>query len=291
MAVDAKLVKQLRDRTNLGMNDCKKALEESNGDMEAAIDLLKKWGELKGAEKASRVATEGRIGLFSNNSATSVSMIEVNCQTDFVANSSEFRSLLMSSSLASGKLFAEDEFEQKRKELVAKTGENIVLRRQVLYNRNPNSHITWYLHPGDKLGVILEVCCSKITDDVLSFADDCAMQVAAMSPVFVKKDEIDANTLVRQRRIFEAQLREEKKPEAAWQKIIEGKFGKWRKDIVLLEQESIKDPKKSVDDLRQELVKKLGVELSITRFVRYALGEGLEKKQDDLAEEVSKLIK
>jgi elongation factor Ts len=125
-----------------------------------------------------------------------------------------------------------------------------------------------------------------MTEAAIDFADECAMQVAAMAPLVVSKDDIPADMLVRQRRIFEAQLEEEKKPAASWQKIIEGKFIKWRKDIVLLEQESIKDSKKTIEQMRQEA----GKDVRILRFVRYALGEGLQQTKEDLANEVEKLI-
>lgn len=289
MSVDLKTVKELRDRTNLGMNDCKKALTEANGDIEAAIDLLKKWGDLKGKEKASRIATEGRIGIYSNNSSSLVGIFEVNCQTDFVAKSDEFKNLMFSFSKMDS--FSDITFEQARKELVAKTGENIVMRRKDIFTVGKNCILRWYMHPGDRLGVLLEVQSSNLSLDVVDFADECAMQVAAMSPAFVSKESIPADDLVRQRRIFEAQLKEEGKPEQAWQKIIEGKFLKWRKEVVLLEQESIKDSKKTIEDMRQELIKKIGADVKITRFVRYSLGEGIEKKQEDLGEEVAKLIK
>ncbi len=131
---------------------------------------------------------------------------------------------------------------------------------------------------------------SRQTASYVSFEDNIAMQVAAMTPLVVSKDDLPKDLLDRQQKIFEAQLAEEKKPQTAWPKIIEGKFSKWRKEVVLLEQESITTPKKSVGELLQELNAQLGGEIKISRFVRYALGEGLEKKQEDYAEEVNKLI-
>jgi elongation factor Ts len=286
--VDLKVVKELRDRTNLGMNDCKKALEQANGDIEAAIDLLKKWGELKGKEKANSVATEGLISIFGNNSATVMEIVEINCQTDFVAKSPEFFDLVHSFSKMDA--FSEVNFEKKRHELIAKTGENIVLCRKDKFVVADGCQLRWYNHPGDRLAVLLEVYASQFNKEVLDFADDCAMQIAAMSPLVVSKEQIPADMLVRQRKIFESQLAEEKKPEKSWPKIIEGKFNKWRKEIVLLEQDSIKDPKQTIDMMRQEIDKHISGQVQITRFVRYALGEGQEKKQENLAEEVEKLI-
>jgi elongation factor Ts len=285
--VDINLIKELRDRTSIGMSDCKKALEQSGGDIEAAIDLLKTWGELKGKEKSNKIATEGKIGIFGNNSGSVVGIFEVNCQTDFVANSCEFLDLMSSLDKMSG--FSEETFEKKRQELVAKTGENIVLRRKEIYECARNSSIRWYQHQGNRLGVLLEVYADRLTDEVVDFADECAMQVAAMSPLVVSKDDIPGEMLVRQRSIFEAQLTEENKPKQAWQKIIEGKFAKWRKDVVLLEQESIKIQGQTIDQLRVDLEKRMSTKININRFVRYELGQGLEKKQENLADEVAKL--
>src|SRR5271170_5173346 len=172
MSVDLKLVKELRDRTNLGMNDCKKALEESNGNIETAIDLLKKWGELKGKERATKLATEGKIGMYANNGASVVGIFEVNCQTDFVANSPPFDKLMDSFSKMNG--FSDEEFELRRKELVAQTGENIVLRRKEHWTVSRNSAIRWYVHPGDKLAVIIEVSeTPTLTQTAIDFAEEC----------------------------------------------------------------------------------------------------------------------
>lgn len=300
--IDVKLIKQLRDRTALSMNDCKKALEQSSGDIETAIDLLKTWGELKGKEKEAKIATEGKVWTFSNNSATVVGIMEVNCQTDFVANSNEFHGLLHALADKTS-LNPDGKFEALRKELVAKTGENIVLRRRTVWTDCPeNSFRVWYNHPGNRLAVIVEfVASNRETFEAMhklhgffgtpnSFEDNVAMQIAAMAPLVVSKDDLSTDLTDRQQKIFEAQLVEAKKPQAAWPKIIEGKFAKWRTEVVLLEQESITTPKKTVGELLQELNQQLGGEIRISRFVRYALGEGLEKNQEDYAEEVNKLI-
>ena len=270
---------ELRERTCLSLKDCDKALKQA-GNIEDAILLLKQWGELKGKEKAHKIPTEGIIKIISNIKHNIVSIFEINTETDFLSRSKEFNELV-------SLLNDFDKFELRRKELVAQTGENIVLRRKEQWTPSRHSAIRWYVHPGDKLAVLIEVACeSALTESAVDFADECAMQIAAMAPTVVSKDDIPADVLVRQRRIFEAQLEEEKKPAASWQKIIEGKFIKWRKDIVLLEQESIKDSKKTIEQMRQEA----GKDVQILRFARYSLGEGLEKKQEDLAVEVEKLM-
>lgn len=277
MSADIKTIKALRDRTNLGMNDCKRALEESNNDIEAAIDVLKKWGELKGAAKSNRIATEGRIATFASKDNKMVGMLELSCETDFLSKSQEFYDLLHSfSQLDSFQDAAK--FEEKRFNLVAKTGENIVLRRHdIWHNTKPNSVIRSYVHPGDRLGVLVEVAADGFSKDVVEFADELAMQIAAMNPSVVRKEELPVDETHRQHAIFEAQLTEEGKPMISWQKIIEGKFGKWHKDVVLLEQASIKENKKSINQLRIELEKKLGFSVEILRFVRYELGEHVQK--------------
>jgi elongation factor Ts len=287
------LIKQLRDRTSLGLADCKKALEQSNNNIESAIDLLKQWGELKGKEKENKVATEGLIRYYSNNSGSIKGIVEINCQSDFVAKSDAFGDFVNTVCMTLQKKGAY-EFESKRKELIAKTGENIVVRRHETWTGFSPFSIRYVYPHGDNLASMVEVSISneKLTNnpEFSEFVSDIALQVAAMSPIVVSKKDLSADLIDRQQKIFEAQLTEDKKPVQAWPKIIEGKFSKWRKDIVLLEQESIKVPGKTVNQILEDLSKKLGASITVNRFVRYALGEGLVKAQDDLADEVSKLI-
>ena len=273
--MDINLIKQLRDRTNLSMNDCKKALEQSNSDIEKAIDLLKTWGDLKGKEKEAKIATEGKVYAFST---LKTGIFELNCSSSQMANSAEFQELLHSFYNIPGK------FEDLRNYLSIKSKENILLRRNDVFENFPeNSFRVCYNHPGNKLAVIVEfVVSSQLAMDALlkleshqSFQENIAMQIAAMSPLVVSKENLPKEMIDRQNKIFESQLTAEKRPQAAWSKIIDGKFSKWKKEIVLLEQESIVSPKKSIGELLSELTSVIGGEMKISRFVRYALGEGL----------------
>ena len=299
MPNNIKGITELRERTNLPLKDCARALTEA-GNVEDAITLLKKWGELKGKEKAHKIATEGIVKTFSNNSATVVGIFELNTETDFCSRSKEFNDL--AEMLCNKFDFDETKFEHARHDLIAKTGENIVLRRKEVYTTKDaanssaftvDTYRTVYEHPGNRLGVIVEFVCENPTAMFVEFADDVAMQIAAMAPICVSKDDISSEMLDKQRVIFEGQLVEEKKPEQAWPKIIEGKFAKWRKDVCLLEQENInpaKNGKKSVGQVLEDTEKELGCKITIARFVRYALGEGVVVTKESLADEVSKLI-
>lgn len=298
---------ELRERTSLPLKDCNKALTEA-GNVEDAILLLKMWGELKGKEKAHKIAVEGVVKTFCNPETGDKTLIELNSQTDFCARSKEFNTLV---GMFGGTDFSETKFESARHDLIAASGENIVLHRKDMYEHIDEdgtsvSYVSAYDHPGNRLAVLVEVRATGTQDWVadgltrpancgsfkqfIEFADDIAMQIAAMAPVVVSKDNLSQEMLDKQKSIFEGQLKEENKPIAAWPKIIEGKFGKWRKDVCLLEQESIKTPKKSVEQMKQEVEKTIGCAIEIKRFVRYALGEGRETVKENLADEVSKLI-
>jgi len=294
--VSINLIKELRARTSVSMNDCKRALEAANSDMDAAIDLLKTWGDLKGKEKESKIAAEGKIVIFSNNSSSVVGICELNSQTDFTANSEEFAKL---SHLLCDKMNGFDlvEFEVARKELVAKTGENIVLRRREVWTHGPdNVYRCWYEHPGNKIATIVEFAFSSAHAHAnyvqlkSDFADNIAMQITAMSPLVVSKNDLSEDLIARQKKIFETQLIEEKKPQAAWPKIIEGKFSKWHKDVCLLEQESVVSPGKSIGELLNDLNKQIDGVMSVSRFCRYEVGEGIERPVEDFGDEVKKLI-
>jgi elongation factor Ts len=186
--------------------------------------------------------------------------------------------------------------ESVRQELVAKTGENVVVRRwDRLDAKGPHGFVHAYVHMGGKLAVLLSVEApneaARRSAPFLQFVDNCAMQVAAMNPMVVHKDEIAPHLVAKQKEIFQAQVKEEKKPEQAWSKIIEGKVAKWFTDVTLHGQDNVWDPGKgTIDKLRQELAKELGGEVKLHGFIRLSLGEGIEKKSDDLASEVAKLL-
>ena len=210
--VTASMIKDLRERTGAGMADCKKALTEVGGDMDKAIDYLRTKGLAKAAKKAGREATEGAVVSYIHGGGRIGVLVEINCETDFVA-------------------------------------------------RNP---------------------------DFQAFTREVALQIAAMNPQFVRKEEVSQDVLDKERTVLLAKAKESGKPEPVVQKMVDGQISKWMKEICLLDQAWVKNPDKTIDQLQQELVAKIGENIKVRRFMRYELGEGLEKKKDDFAAEVAK---
>jgi elongation factor Ts len=306
--ITASMVKELRERTQAGMADCKNALVEASGDMEKAVEVILKKGIVKAAARAGRIATEGEVRTLVAANARHGVIVEVNCQTDFVSRGDAFKDFVtkvveVAASAAKGADLGAQKFpgtdrtvDAVRQELVAKTGENMVIRRwERVDATGPHALVHAYVHMGGKLAVLLSVeAPNEATLNAgpfLQFVDNCAMQIAAMNPIVVHKDQVDPAHVAKQREIFQAQLKEEKKPEQAWPKIIEGKVAKWFTEVTLHGQDNVWDPGKgTIDKLRQELAKELGGEVKLHSFIRMALGEGIEKKSDDLAAEVAKMM-
>jgi elongation factor Ts len=210
--VTATLIKDLRERTGAGMADCKKALTEVAGDMDKAIDYLRTKGLAKAAKKAGREATEGAVVSYIHGGGRIGVLVEVNCETDFVARNEDFQ----------------------------------------------------------------------------AFTREVALQIAAMNPQFVRRDEVAQDVIDREREVLVAKAKESGKPEPVVQKMVDGQITKWLKEICLLDQTWVKDPDKTIDQVQQELIAKIGENIKVRRFVRFELGEGLEKKKDDFAAEVAK---
>jgi elongation factor Ts len=303
--ITASMVKELRDRTQAGMADCKAALVESAGDMNKAVDVILKKGIVKAAARAGRIAAEGEVATWVASDEKRAIIVEVNSQTDFVSRGDDFKTFVKNVvSVATKSAVGADLGAQKypgtdktidtvRQELISKTGENVVIRRwAALEAKAPGSIVHSYVHQGGKLAVLLHVEGPDPKNAAFrAFADNVAMQAAAMNALVVRREEIPAADVAKQKEIFEGQLREEKKPEQAWPKIIEGKTAKWFNEVTLLGQDNVWDPPAgTIDKLRQELGKKLGGEVKIHAFVRFSLGEGIERKQEDLAVEVAKTI-
>lgn len=314
VANKTELIKELRSLTQAGMANCKSALEESDWDLQKAVDLVKAKGLQNTTRQESKIAAEGVVRI-SNQTSFAV-MVEVNCQTDFVAKSPAFSTFV--DDVLTGVVQFMDvpqypEFnldkvevngktlEQARKELMASTGENIVVRRWwVEQIAEATSHIATYTHGNSKVGVMVSfgtevpndegnLKCGKDVPGLKEFADNVAMQIAAMSPIAVNKTQLLNDVVNRQQAIFETQLREAKKPEAAWAKILDGKFNKWYSDVCLLNQESVLVQKKTIEDLLNDLQKQVGGTIKIFNFQRCAVGEGIEVVKEDLASEVEKL--
>lgn len=303
--INMQQVKELRDRTQAGLNDCRAALIEAAGDMDKAVDIILKKGLAKSAKRAGAVATEGEVSSAVASDRKSGVLVEVNIQTDFAARNQDFKDFVKNVVAVATKTPAEADLaaqpypagggtvEEVRQALVGKLGENITVRRWAKLTES-SGLVHSYVHMGGKIGVLIAVKLgdlAKATDAaLLKFVDDTAMQVAAMSPLYLAASEIDQSDRAKQTEIYEAQLAEEGKPAAAWPKIIDGKLAKWAKEVCLLEQLSVLETDKSIDQIRGEVAKAIGCELSIKSFVRYQLGEGIEKKKsDDFATEVMKM--
>jgi elongation factor Ts len=307
--ITASMVKELRERTQAGMADCKSALVEAEGDMDKAVDVILKKGLVKAASRSGRVASEGEVATWVAADGKRGVIVEVNSQTDFVSRGDDFKGFVRNvlsvatkapkgADLGAQKYPGSDKtVEQVRAELVAKTGENCVVRRWAsLEAKEAGGLVHAYVHrdanAGGKLAVLLHAEGPDPKNaDLGHFVDNVAMQTAAMNPLVVSREEIPQAQLAKQKEIFEAQLKEDGKPQQAWPKIIEGKVAKWFTEVTLLGQDNVWDPPAgSVDKIRQELGKKLGGEVKVHAFVRYSLGEGIEKPTEDLAAEVAKII-
>ncbi len=291
-AISAALVKELRERTGAGMMECKKALVETDGDLEAAVEHLRKTGQAKADKKAGRTAAEGRIAIALSGDGKTAGMVEVNCETDFVANDDNFRSFadaVAERVLASRPSNAEElsalalregdaaTVEEERKALVAKLGENMTVRRCALVESAGQLGV--YLH-GHRIGVVVAV---EGGDGDL--AKDLAMHVAASRPICVSEEEVPADVLAKEREIFEAQAAESGKPAEIIAKMVDGRIKKYLKEVTLVGQPFVKDPDTNVE----KLLKQAGAK--VTRFVRLEVGEGVEKKSEDFAAEVMAQVK
>ncbi len=292
-------VKELRDRTQAGLNDCKKALEESGGDMEKAVEAILKKGLAKSAKRAGAVAAEGVVAAKIAADGLSGVIVEVNIQTDFAARNKDY--LAFVDQVVETALVADDgadlaslplkggegTVEECRQRLVAKLGENVTVRRWGSL-RVESGLVHAYIHMGGKVGALLAVDTKADAAKVKGFADDTAMHIAAMGPRYLDPSQVDQGDKDKQSEIYDSQLKEEGKPDAVRPKIIEGKISKWMKEVCLLEQPSVIDSEKTIRQQAEALSKELGG-LSIKAFLRYERGEGVEKKQDDFAAEAQKM--
>ncbi|MEF3075337.1 translation elongation factor Ts [Methylobacter sp. Wu1] len=286
MSITAAMVKELRERTGSGMMECKKALTEANGDMELAIENMRKSGLAKADKKSGRTAAEGVIGIKVSDDAKTAVMVDVNCETDFVAKGEDFvnfvnnitAALLTSDvetdeQLQSMKLADGSVVDDVRRSLIAKLGENITIRRFVKYHTEQGGTAS-YLH-GSKIGVIVELAKSDS-----ELGKDIAMHIAASKPECVSEDQVPAELIEKEKEIFSAQAAESGKPAEIIEKMIGGRISKFLAEITLLGQPFVKDDKTTVG----KLVASKGN--SVIRFARFEVGEGIEKKEENFAEEV-----
>jgi len=302
-------VKELRDRTQAGLNDCRSALAEAGGDIEKAVEVILKKGLAKSAKRAGAVASEGVVVTAVTPDSKRGVIVEVNIQTDFAARNPDF--LAFADKVAQAALSAKpgsdlgaeafpggsSTIEETRAALVGKLGENITVRRWESLSVDGAGKVQSYVHMGGKIGVLLAVRAGSDAAASSSafekLADDSAMQIAAMAPLYLSASEIPADAKEKQSEIFKAQLAEDPKapPAASHPKIIEGKLAKWAKEICLLDQPSVLESDKTVEQIRASLAKELGADVVLSRFVRFERGEGIEKPQaEDFAAEVAKTM-
>jgi elongation factor Ts len=306
--VSMQQVKELRDRTQAGLNDCKSALVEASGDMEKAVEIILKKGLAKSAKRAGAVATEGEVVVQVSADATSGVIVEVNIQTDFAARNDDFKAFVRAVATAASHAKAgadlgaepypggDGTVEEHRQALVGKLGENISIRRWGRVSVTAPAKVQAYVHMGGKIGVLLGATTDSApalkAPELAKFLDDSAMQIAAMAPLYLRGSEVPESTKAKQAEIFEAQLREQEKapPEKQWPKIIEGKVLKWVKEAALLEQPSVIETEHSVDEVRARTAKAVGAKVELVEFIRYQVGEGVEvAKGADFATEVAKM--
>ncbi len=277
--ISAAVVKELREKTGAGMMECKKALSESGGDFEKAVDLLRQKGLAFAAKKATRSASQGLIGVATSGGIGVIA--EVNCETDFVARTDDFRSLLSDISglllSAADEVQANDKIAEMVKEKIAKLGENIVFRRSAKFDLGGKAGgFGSYIHM-DKIGVMVEAVCDQAAhadhEAFRTLMKDIAMHIAAANPSYVSRVEISGDVIEREKEIYRGQITG--KPANVVDKIIEGKLEKFYGDTCLVDQIFVKDPegKKKIAELVAEVGKQLGGAISISRFVRYQLGE------------------
>ncbi|KMY53641.1 MULTISPECIES: translation elongation factor Ts [Bacillaceae] len=292
MAITAQMVKELREKTGAGMMDCKKALTETDGDMEKAIDFLREKGMAKAAKKSDRIAAEGTT--FIKSEGNNAVILEVNSETDFVAKNEGFQALvkeLADHLLAKKPANVEEALEQKMdngqtvgdfiNEAIAKIGEKLTLRRFEIKTKSDNGAFGEYLHMGGRIGVLTVL---EGTTDA-SVAKDVAMHAAALNPKYISRDAVSEEEVAREREVLTQQALNEGKPENIVAKMVEGRIGKFFEEICLVDQSFVKNPDEKVG----KFVQSKGAE--ITDLVRYEVGEGLEKRQDNFAEEVMNQVK
>lgn len=303
MAITASMVKELRELTGAGMMDCKKALNETNGNMEEAIEFLRKNGEAKAVKKAGRIAAEGIVMAEVRDDKTAA-IVEVNSETDFVAKNAEFRgfvSAVVNQAIATESkdmdaFMAEPWNEDASKtvkdaltEKIAVIGENLNIRR--FEKLESDGCIVAYIHGGGRIGVLVEADTDVVNDEVKTCLKNVAMQVAAMSPKYVSRDEVSQEFLDKEKEILLAQAKNDpknaNKPENIIEKMIIGRLNKEMKEICLLDQVYVQDGDLTVGKYVEKVAKETGAKLAVKKFIRFETGEGIEKKNEDFAAEVA----
>ncbi len=304
MAFTAKDVQALREKTGCGMMDCKKALVASDGDMEKAIDFLREKGLAAAAKKSGRIAAEGAVLAYTDEAAQVSVIVEVNAETDFVAKNQEFQDFVLEvaktvaagnpanvEALAEMKMAGSDlTVAQALQEKILTIGENIKIRRFARYE----GVVASYIHGGGRIGVMVKFDTSAdiaANEQFKLAAKDVAMQVAAANPLYLDRDSVPADVLEHEKKILTEQVMNEGKPANIAEKIVNGKIGKYYKENCLVDQQFVKDGDLTVAQYVANTGKELGGDIKIAAFVRFEKGEGLEKKEDNFADEVASMVK
>jgi elongation factor Ts len=292
LSISTEMIKELRQATGAGVLDCKKALEATDGDFDKALEYLREKGLDAAAKKATREANDGTVSVLLHDSGHAAAIVEVNCETDFVARTEDFqafvraleRQVLQSASLSEVSAllnlpYIEDQsltVGEHLSHLVAKLGENVILRRFARVERDGNSILEGYVHPGGRIGVVVLVSADSgdaaRSTTFHEMVHDLALQVAAAAPQYISTDDIPEEVVEAHRAKYQAQHAEDNKPDHIKERIVTGKLNKWYEDVCLLRQPFVKEEALTVGDLITQKSKELGAPLSIQKFVRYELG-------------------
>lgn len=301
MEITASMVKELREKTNAGMMDCKKALNETNGDMEKAVDYLREKGLSQAAKKSGRVAAEGLTAALVSECGKKGVVLEVNSETDFVAKNEEFKSFVADTAkivldkkpadleaLKTAKYFEEERTVQEvLTDKIAKIGENMSIRRFKTVEVQ-NGAVASYIHGGGKISVVVALESEGDKEALNELGKDLAMQVAAMNPKYIRREDVDQEYIDHEREILVNQALNEGKPQNIVEKMVEGRLNKELKEVCLLEQAFVKDGDLTVAKVIANTAAKIGKEIKVADVQRFEVGEGIEKKSENFADEVAK---
>lgn len=295
--ISAQVVKELREKTGAGMMDCKKALTESNGDLEKAVDILREKGLAAAAKKSGRVAAEGVVAAFVSEDKKDAGLVEFNCETDFVSANEAFAGLAnaIAELVAKNDVTSVEDIKALKlndgtvqdaiNALIAKLGENMSLRRFEKIHA-ADGLVAAYIHMGGKIGVLVQAKTETVSDEVSNVARDVAMHVAALNPQFLDKTSVDADTIEREKEIYRVQALNEGKPANIVEKMVLGRVNKFLKEVCLVEQMFVKNPDLTITGFLKEESKKYG-DIQLVKFTRFEKGEGIEKEEVDFAAEVA----
>jgi len=303
MTISASAVKELRERTGAGMLDCKNVLIEVEGDIEKAIDVLREKGLAKAAKKSGRIAAEGLVRVVINEVGDKAGIIEVNIETDFASKNEEFIEIVeklatqtLTTEASDTEGFLQEKYDgtgetvqEALTNFIAKIGENVSVRRFEVFNESGVVYVG-YLHMGGKIGVVVGLKTEASVSEVETLGKDVAMQVASMNPLFVDESGVDPAYIEKEKEILVKQALSEGKPAEIVEKMVMGRMKKELKETCLLEQKFVKNGELTVAQYVSDSAKALGKDVQVVSMVRYEVGEGIEKKEDNFAEEVAKQI-